>query len=266
MQSLNFFMPFVGIVALIWALGALIFAIFPGNRVRRIKISGIAFVIFIVAIVASPSVERAADNQELTDAGVSSREELAAVRAQQEADDAAAAVVSYVELVETQIATVRDISVQKLTESIETITSYPLLIDGWAQLFEEGRDFDLTPEQEHTRQELHQTLSRNQAAVFPAVRDAYGPLLRQRLWEHDGYARTIGAEYRRIEIVNAAFAANRNIAEFHETVRETLMQLRFTRVDYKWFKQAREFSYYTLEPPSDGTVGRWQGARFNPID
>jgi len=273
MQTLNSFMPFIGILALIWALGALIFVIFPGNRVRRVKTAGIAFVIFVVAIVASPRVERAAENQEMTDAGVSSREELAAVRAQQEAVDAAAAaaesaaaVVSYVELVESQIAIVRELSAQEITESIDTITSYLFLITSWAQLLEEGRDFELTPEQEQTRQELRQTLSRNQIAVFPVVRDAYGPLLRQRLWEHDGHARTIGAGYRRIEIVNALFAVNRNIADFHETVRDTLLELRFTRVDYKWFKEAREFSYFTLEPPSDDTVGQWQGARFQPVD
>jgi hypothetical protein len=271
------FLPFIGILALIWALGALVFAIFPGNRVRRVKIAGITFAIFVVAIMASPGVERAAENQEMTDAGVSSREELAAVRAQQESDDAAAAeavaaaesaaaVVSYVELVESQIAIVRELSAQEFTDSIDTIASYLFLINGWAQLIEEGRDFELTPEQEQVRQELLQTLSRNQVAVFPVVRDAYGPLLRQRLWEHDGHASTIGAGYRRIEIVNALFAANRNIADFHETVRDTLLELRFTRVDYKWFREDREFSYYTLEPPSDGTVGRWQGARFQPVD
>jgi hypothetical protein len=201
--------------------------------VRRVKIAGITFAIFVVAIMASPGVERAAENQEMTDAGVSSREELAAVRAQQESDDAAAAeavaaaesaaaVVSYVELVESQIAIVRELSAQEFTDSIDTIASYLFLINGWAQLIEEGRDFELTPEQEQVRQELLQTLSRNQVAVFPVVRDAYGPLLRQRLWEHDGHASTIGAGYRRIEIVNALFAANRNIADFHETVRDTL--------------------------------------------
>lgn len=266
MQTLNSLIPFVGILALIWALGGLMFAIFPGNRMRRIKLAGIAFVIFIVTIVASPRIERAAERQELIDAGVSSREELVAARAQQEADDAAAAVLSYVEFVESQIGTIREVSAQELTESIDKITSYLLLSEAWVQLIEEGRDLELTPEQEQNRQELRQTLSRNQAAVFPALRDAYGPLLRQRLWEHDGYARTFGVGYRRIEIVNAAFAANRNIKEFHETVREILLQLRFTRVDYKWFREAREFSYYTLEPPSDDTVGRWQGARFYPVD
>ena len=112
-------MPFVGILAMIWTLAALISAIFPGNRLRRIKIAGTAFVIFVVTIVASPRVESAAENQDMVDAGVYSREELAAVWAQQVADDAAIAVNSYVELVESQIAIVRELSEQDFQRALK---------------------------------------------------------------------------------------------------------------------------------------------------
>lgn len=270
MLVLNSLLPFIGILSLLWALGALLLAIFPGNRKRRLKFSGIAFVIFVVAIIVSPRIEQGAERQELASAGVSTRAELEAIQEQQAAEQAAEsealAVASYVDNLGDQIASVRALTAGEFTESIDSIMFFLLLIDGLAQLIEEGRNFELTTEQELRRQDLRQALSRKQAEIFPTIRDNYGPALRQRLWQHDGYARTFGSGYRRIEVVNALFAANRNIAEFHGTVLEILLHLRFTRVDYKWYRQATEYSYYTLEVPSDGTVGYWQGVRFHQVD
>ncbi len=51
-----------------------------------------------------------------------------------------------------------------------------------------------------------------------------------------------------------------------DSVQETLQHLRFTRVDYKWFRQATEYSYFSFEGPADGTVGYWDGGRFNQVD
>lgn len=266
MQTLNSLVPFVGILAAVWTLGALVFAIFPGNRKRRLKSSGIAFAVFIAAIIGGPSIERAASDEELRDAGVSSRQELLEMRGQEEAEQAAAAVDSYSESIAYLLDSTEEWTVSEFTESHETILFFLALVDVVTEAIEDGQNMELNSEQAQARQALRQLLSRRQAQIFPAIRDAYGPILRQRLWEHDGYVRTIGTGYRRIEIVNGAFAANRNIADFHQSVRDTLLQLRFTRVDYKWFREAREFSYYTLEPPTDGTVGRWNGARFSPVE
>lgn len=266
MQTLNSLLPIIGILSLLWALGALVLAIFPGNRKRRLKSSGIAFVIFVVAIVAGPSIKQAAEREQFAAAGVSSRDELAAKQEQEAAEREAVSVASYVDNLRDQLTSVRELTARDFTESIDTIMFLLVLIDGWAELIEEGKDFQLTAEQEQMRQDLRQALSRKQAEIFPALRDKYGPALRQRLWEHDGYARTFDSGFRRIEIVNALFAANRNIAEFHATVRETLRKLRFTRVDYKWFRQATEYSYYTLEVPPDGTVGYWRDGRFTQVD
>lgn len=108
-------------------------------------------------------------------------------------------------------------------------------------------------------------LSAMQRKVLPVLRDKYGPAMRQALWEADGKARTIGTGYRTVEFVAAAFAANRNIKSTHETMYPSLMKLRFTRAQYKWFDQASEYQYYTLEPPADSAVGTWSGARFAGI-
>jgi len=282
MQTLNSFLPFIGFLALIWALGALAFAIFPGNRVRRVKIAGIAFAIFVVAIMASLRVERTAENQEMTDAGVSSREELAAMRAAeqerietaQRAESAAlreaeevAKVSAYIEQLDREIASIPSVQASKYTEDITTINTGLLLIGAWALLYERGENLILNEEARQKRQQFRQLLVRKQADLLPAMRDAYGPAMRQQLWEADGSARTIGAGYRTVEFVSAAFARNANIQQIHLEIRENLMMLRFTRAQYKWFERASDFSYYTLEVPRDSDVVKWEsGGRYRVLD
>jgi hypothetical protein len=266
MQTINSLIPIVGVLSLIFAVGALLLAVFPGNRKRRLKISGAMLAIFLVTLIASQPVKQAADKQALAQAGVSTRAELLEKQQQQKAESKALAVATYVNRVNAQINDLRELKVRDFIESVEAIMVVLLLFDISAQIIEEGKDFELTPDQDNEIQNLKQTLSRKQIEVFPAIRDAYGPALRKNLWEHDGYARTLGTAYRRIEIVSALFAANRNIADFHNTVLATLLQLRFTRVDYKWIRQASEYSYFKLEPPSDGVIGYWTNSRFNPVD
>ena len=91
--------------------------------------------------------------------------------------------------------------------------------------------------------------------------------MRQRLWIADGSARTIGAGYRTVEFVSGGFARNANIQEFHLEVRESLMNLRFTRAQYKWFQHASDASYYTLEVPRDSDIVKWgNNVRFTVLD
>jgi hypothetical protein len=91
--------------------------------------------------------------------------------------------------------------------------------------------------------------------------------MRNALWEADGSSRTIGAGYRTVEFVSGAFAANANIKKIHLDFRETLLKLRFTRVQYKWYKQASEYTYFTLEPPKDTDIVKWESnGRFTTLD
>ena len=81
--------------------------------------------------------------------------------------------------------------------------------------------------------------------------------MRTQLWEADGSARTFGTGYRTVEFVNVAFARNANIKQIHQQMVENLMLLRFNRAQYKWFKEASEYSFYTLESPKDTDLVKW---------
>lgn len=132
----------------------------------------------------------------------------------------------------------------------------------WAELVAEQDTSTLAPEALKARTTLYSALSVVQKRMFPRLRDDYGPVVRQRLWEHDGKARTIGTGFRTVEFVAGAFAANRNIKSMQESLYPTLMQLRFTRAQYKWFDHAAELTYYTIDPPADETIAVWRNSAF----
>jgi hypothetical protein len=202
---------------------------------------------------------------------VSSREELAAVQAAEAAalreTEEEAKVTAYIEQLDREIASIPSVQASNYTEDITSINTGLLLIGAWALLYEEGENLNLNEEVRQKRQQFRQLLVRKQTNLLPAMRDAYGPAMRQQLWEADGSARTIGAGYKTVEFVSATFARNANIQQIHLEIRENLMMLRFTRAQYKWLKQASDFTYYTLEAPKDSDVVKWEsGGRYRVLD
>jgi hypothetical protein len=202
------------------------------------------------AETAAAEAVRAAE-QERTQAA--QRAEAAALRAAENG----AKVAAHIEQLDREIASIPSIQASKYTGDVTTINAGLLLIGVWSLLYEEGGNLDLNEEAQQKRQQFRQLLVRKQTEMLPIMRDAYGPAMRQQLWEADGSARTIGAGYRTVEFVSAAFARNANIQQIHLEIRENLMMLRFTRAQYKWFDRASDFSYYTLEVPRDSDIVKW---------
>ena len=173
----------------------------------------------------------------------------------------------YLEQLDSELASLPGVSASKFTGSVSEINLGLVLIGTWNLLYENGSGLNLDAEGQKKRQRFKDLLIRKQAEMFPALRDAYGPAMRSQLWEADGSARTLGAGYRTVEFVSGAFARNANIKQIHTEMFENLLMLRFTRAQYKWFDQASEFSYYTLEPPKDTDLVKWDsGARFQLLN
>lgn len=191
------------------------------------------------------------------------RAEAAALHA---AEDEAK-VATYIVQLDREIASIPSVQASNYTTDVTTINTGLLLIGVWSLLYEEGGNLDLNEEAQQKRQQFRLLVVRKQTEMLPTMRDAYGPAMRQQLWEADGSARTIGSGYRTVEFVSATFARNANIKQIHLEVRENLMMLRFTRAQYKWFKQASDFSYYTLEVPRDSDIVKWgSNGRYTVLD
>ncbi|WP_209833796.1 hypothetical protein [Ruegeria sp. HKCCE3926] len=201
------------------------------------------------------------------EAEAAERAAQAAQAAQERQAEQESKVRTHIEQLDREIVSIPTVQASKYTSDVSTINTGLLLIGAWALLYEEGGKLELNDEAQQKREKFRQLLVRKQAQMLPAMRDAYGPAMRQQLWEADGSARTIGSGYRTVEFVSAAFARNANIKQIHLEIRENLMMLRFSRAQYKWIKQASEYSYYDMEVPKDTDIVKWEsGGRYQVIE
>lgn len=206
--------------------------------------------------------ERAARDAEAR-AVAETREAEAAAR---QAEEQAAKVTSYVEQIDRELADLPGVNAANYTASVDGINMAIILMGAWTRVYEKGADLPLDAAAQQKRQRFRELLVRKQAEMLPVLRDAYGPAMRRHLWDADGSARTFGAGYRTVELVHVGFARNANIRDIHNKIREHLLMLRFTRAHYKWFRGASEYSYVTLDPPSDTDLVIWEsGGRYRII-
>lgn len=173
---------------------------------------------------------------------------------------------NYEKRIDREIASIPGIKASGYTQDVAGINTAIVVMGAWALLYEEGQGLPLSEEAEAKRQQFRKMVIDKQVQLLPALRDAYGPAMRKELWIADGSARTVGQGYRTVEFVSVAFARNANIQQIHTDIRENLMMLRFTRAQYKWFEQADEYSYYTIEPPKDSDLVKWEsGGSFRVL-
>ncbi len=93
-----------------------------------------------------------------------------------------------------------------------------------------------------------------QSTAFPVLRSNYGKISGEKLWIDNGEVNVSGSGNKTITFVLAAFASNKNISQFHSNIEETLKTLRFTRVNYKWYSGASEYTYFNIDSLKDGIV------------
>lgn len=164
---------------------------------------------------------------------------------------------NYVQMLEREIAAIQKVTISKYTKNVKSINAGLLLIGAWGLLYDQGEDLALPNELEKKRQMFRRLVSQKQQEMFPKMRDAYGPAMRQQLWEADSSARTFGTSFKTVEFVSASFSRNLNIKQIHSEIVDNLRMLRFKRAQYKWYKHASEYTYYTIDAPKDADLVLW---------
>lgn len=274
------------VAGLIVAIGAVLIWPPVADRIGRLTgrrwlgpVAGLVTAVLIapvVTVMTAPSAEEVAAlaaekaAKEVAQTEAKKAEEKAAIQArearwaQEQAEIAAkreaeakAELALYIKRLDTEIASISDVKVSTYTSGIVPINAGLALIGAWAVFYEKGGRLDLNADAEAKRQTFRSLIVKKQSQMLPAMRDAYGPAMRQELWEADGSAKTFGNGFKTVEFVSAAFARNANIKKINDQMYEMLMALRFTRAQYKWFSGATEYSYYTLYPPKDTNLVRW---------
>lgn len=124
---------------------------------------------------------------------------------------------------------------------------------GWREIIDDAESFG-DPEIKKLSKTLKDKVIALQRKEFPMLRKEYVKLAGEVLWEDDIEVKIKGNRYSIIEFVGGMFAANRNIKATQETLTEQLRMFRFKRSEYKWMEYADEYTYYELNPPSDGDL------------
>lgn len=253
-MTLHSLAPFIGIGSILWLLGALIAAIFPGNRKRRLLHALVAFGVLIGAVsINGPTSEELAVS--------------AAQKAKVDAVTAENTLIDYQDRLETQLNLISGFAAKDFTSGVKSIMLGVEVLNAAVAVYAEGKSLDLSEDAKQLREKLKKALASKQATALPIFRDAYGPAMREVLWEADGKARTFGGGFRTIELINVAFAANKNIKAAHTELLPALMRLRFTRAQYKWVDADVEYQFYTISPPKDAALVQWKdNGTFTPVD
>jgi uncharacterized protein YmfQ (DUF2313 family) len=93
-----------------------------------------------------------------------------------------------------------------------------------------------------------------QKTHLPVMRKSFSQITGGDLWEQDVYVTVQGKDNTIINFTGGLFSANKNIADFQNTVVQTLERLRFKEVRYRWYKESDEFTYYKLNSNPDDVI------------
>ncbi|HEX6748485.1 MAG TPA: hypothetical protein VF092_14400 [Longimicrobium sp.] len=129
-----------------------------------------------------------------------------------------------------------------------------VLFGAWANLVHEASEYTLTASERARVNQLRERVAQVQAREFPRMRAAWARILANAMWEHDMIVSSGGEANRTLRLTSVIFASNSNIAEIQRTVHEQLNLLRFKRVEYRWYRGADEYTYYSVETPADRAV------------
>lgn len=140
------------------------------------------------------------------------------------------------------------------------------LFASWASLLEEGRSMQMSAPAHAAYVKLKAEASAFQEKAFPILRAGYAAKLRDVAWENDMSVRAFGPGNTIVEYVWAGFAANRNIKSFSDKLDDVHLQLRFKRVQFKWFEGADKLTYYEPKPAADRDIIIWTGKSFRRVD
>lgn len=134
--------------------------------------------------------------------------------------------------------------------TVEAIQMEIVLFGVWADIIQKGENSNLE-ENVKLAKELKTKVVNLQAKEFPIIRQRYGKIIANKMWEHDITIKTIGTGNTILDFTGAIFATNKNIKEYQTTLNEVLTMFRFKQTRYRWYKGADEYTYYDLNAPSD---------------
>jgi hypothetical protein len=142
----------------------------------------------------------------------------------------------------------------KYRETREGIQIGAALFGAWGTMIEEAKQHNLSEAEKARVSELRRKMSAVQVRELPRMRAAWAKMLNEAMWEADMTVSAGGTSNRTLRLTAAVFAANRNIKQINDTLWAHASLLRFRRLEYRWYRNAEDYQYFTIEGPSDSEV------------
>lgn len=160
----------------------------------------------------------------------------------------------YLEQIDREIASIRTFDGSKYRDTKDAINIEIILFGAWAKLLADSSSHELSSSEKSKVRELRRLVSETQIREFPRLRAAWARVVGQAMWEHNVTITAAGEGSRTLRMTAALFASNANIQEIQTSLHDQLVLLRFRRAEYRWYRGADEYTYYSIEAPRDGTV------------
>lgn len=120
-----------------------------------------------------------------------------------------------------------------------------ILFSQWTDLIKKGIHID-DVEINNLAKKFKTKVEKAQQKEFPILRKEYAKLAKDLMWEHNIDVTISGNNNTVLTFTGATFANNMNIKETQNTINKVMLEFRFKKVQYKWYKGADEFTYYTV--------------------
>jgi len=137
--------------------------------------------------------------------------------------------------------------------TIDALQMELVLFGVWANIISEGENSDDSEIQKLTKQ-LRPKVANMQAREFPKLRKEYANIVAKKMWENDIEVTSNGTNNKYINFSGGIFAANKNKQDFQNEVHKILKMFRFNQSRYRWYKEADEYTYYTIFEGKDSDL------------
>jgi hypothetical protein len=155
--------------------------------------------------------------------------------------------------VKSEIESIKTFNGNQYRSDITSIEMEIVIFGAWAEVIneaEKNKDKEINKDGKILKTKVIAL----QKSEFSKLRKSYGDFIKKELWANNIEASTKGPGSSTLEFIGATFANNKNKEDTQKTLRDILTQLRFKRVNYKWYKYDDEYTYYSMDTPTDGEL------------
>lgn len=124
------------------------------------------------------------------------------------------------------------------------------IFSNWGDLIKKGMN-SKNEKIQNLATQLKSKVQRIQKQEFPKMRENYADVVAELMWKFDIYVTATGSRNQYINLSGGLFATNKNKLDFQNQLIEMFELLRYSQSRYRWYKEADEYTYWTIYEGND---------------